>query len=111
MSFCGLTEQMTPKERIKAFKEGKPYDRIPCSLNVGAHAARVIGIKVSEYHQSADRLVEAQVAAYKKYGTESVGLHPNIIAAIGAKVIYPEQSTPYVAKQCCWGLRQMWLKM
>lgn len=91
-------EQMTPLERIRAFKAGKAYDRIPCGLNVTAHAARVTGIKVSEYFLSADKMVEAQIAAYRKYRTESVGAHPNIVEAIGAKVVYPEQSTPYVAE-------------
>ena len=62
-----VADRMTPRERGKAFAEGQPIDRIPFSLNVGDHAAGLIGAKVSELHLSADRAVEAQLAAVRIY--------------------------------------------
>lgn len=40
-----VRDEMTPKERIKALLEGRPFDRIPCNPSLSDHAARVTGIK------------------------------------------------------------------
>ncbi|HBC91742.1 MAG TPA: uroporphyrinogen decarboxylase [Pelotomaculum sp.] len=92
---------MTPRERIEAMRKGRPYDRIPCNPSLGDHAARVTGIKVAEYHLSAVKMAEAQIAAYRTYGHDGVGVGPGstgIAEAAGCKVAFPEQSTPYIAE-------------
>ena len=66
MCIWNLKDEMTPKERVTAMIEGKPYDRVPCSIGIGDHAANIIGAKVSELHDSVERIVEAQVAANEK---------------------------------------------
>jgi uroporphyrinogen decarboxylase len=91
-------DQMTPKERLAAVLNGKPYDRIPCSLNVGGHAAKLLGYNLSEYARSADMQVTAIVAAYREYGVESVGPHANLLGVLGLKYAFPENSTPYVVE-------------
>ncbi len=88
-------DQMTPRERLDAILQGKPYDRIPCSVNVGNQAAKLLGISSSDYVKSADRQVEGILASYKEYGVEFLGPHANILATIGLKYVYPEDSTPY----------------
>ena len=40
---------MTPIERFAAYGRGQPSDRLPCVPIVGNTAARVIGVKVSEF--------------------------------------------------------------
>jgi uroporphyrinogen decarboxylase len=98
MSSRVVNDQMTPKERLEAVLHGKPYDRIPCSLNVGAHAAKLLGLKTSEFGRSADKQVEGILASYKEYGVEFLGPHANILSSLGLKYVIPENSTPYVAE-------------
>ncbi|MDA8233647.1 MAG: uroporphyrinogen decarboxylase family protein [Clostridia bacterium] len=92
-------DEMTPKERSKALIEGKPFDRIPCNPFISDHAARVIGIKVSEYQLSAENLARGQIAAYRTYGHDSVGVGPGLAGipeAVGSKVALPQESAPYL---------------
>lgn len=94
-------DQMTPKERNKAFREGKPYDRIPCGLGIGDHASKLIGAKVAEIHLDRDKMVLAQLKAQEVYGTESVGVGPGlggIAEALGSVQTYPDASTPYISE-------------
>jgi len=100
MPVTAVADAMSPKERIKAINEGKPYDRIPVNPSLGEHAALVLGISVSEYNRSATKMAEAQIAAYRLYGHDGVGVGPGstaIAGAIGSRVIYPDDSTGYIA--------------
>lgn len=93
-------DQMTAKERNAAFIAGKPYDRIPCNLFIGDHSARLIGAKVSDLHLSVEKAVEAQIAAFKTYESEGVGVGPGlggIAEAIGSKQEYSEDGAPFVS--------------
>ncbi len=94
-------DQMTAKERNAAFIAGKPYDRIPCNLFIGDHSSRLIGVKVSDLHLSADKAVEAQLAAFKTYETEGAGVGPGlggIAEAIGSRQQYPYNGAPFVSE-------------
>jgi len=94
-------DEMMPKERLKAMTEGKPYDRVPCSIGIGDHAANIIGVKVSELHNCVDKIVEGQVAANEKYGIEGTGIGPGlggIAEALGSKLIFPDHGAPYVSE-------------
>lgn len=93
-------DQMTAKERNKAFSEGKPIDRIPCNLFVGDHSAGLIGVKVADLHLSVEKTVEAQVAAHKIYETEGTSVGPGlggVAEAIGSRLEFPDHGAPYVA--------------
>jgi uroporphyrinogen decarboxylase len=93
-------DQMTPKERDAAIGDKKPYDRIPCSLFIGEHSAKLIGAKVSDLHLKLDKMLEAQIAARKVYESESAGVGPGLqglAEAIGSKVTFPDYSTPYIS--------------
>jgi len=79
---------------------GKPYDRIPVNLLISDHAARVIGVTVGEYNNSARLMAEGQIAAWRLYGTDNVNTGPGltgIAEAIGSRLAFPD-STPYVAE-------------
>lgn len=94
-----FTETMTSKERTVAALTGKPYDRIPVNLLISDHAARVIGVTVGEYNNSALLMAEGQIAAWRLYGTDNVNTGPGltgIAEAIGSRLAFPD-STPYVA--------------
>ncbi len=92
-------DQMTPKERHRAFREGKPLDRIPCNVTVADHGAKLIGVRFTDLFFYPDKIVEAQVAARKVYEIQGVISAPGLSGmaeAIGCKVAYPENSAPYI---------------
>lgn len=92
-------DQMTPKERMSAFAAGQEIDRIPCSPHVGEYAAKIFGVPVRDYCHSAELMVEAQAAAFKKYRYDSVGVSPGLYGipeAMGTKLCFPNDGVPYV---------------
>jgi uroporphyrinogen decarboxylase len=92
---------MTPLERLGAFIQGKPYDRIPFNAFMGDHAARVIDAKVSDASRSASLLAKAQIAAYRHYKLDFVGVqagHLGVAEALGTELEFPDDSTAYVKK-------------
>jgi uroporphyrinogen decarboxylase len=99
MSASSFKETMTSKERTVAALTGKPYDRIPVNLLISDHAARVIGVSVGDYNNSAQLLAKGQIAAWRRYGSDNVNTGPGLVGiaeAIGSTIAYPD-SSPYVA--------------
>lgn len=90
-------DELTPRERIEALLAGGTVDRVPCHPFIGDHAARVLGIMVAAYHQSADKMAAAQVAAWRTYGHDWVGVGPvlGIAEILGSRVVYPREAAPY----------------
>ncbi|MBU3129208.1 uroporphyrinogen decarboxylase family protein [Clostridium tagluense] len=99
MSDLLLKDDMTPKERIEAMTHGRPFDRVPCNIFIGDHAATIIGAKVSDLNFSSEKFLYGQLAANKKYGIESTGVSPGlagIAEALGSKLVFPDHGAPYV---------------
>ena len=95
-----IKDEMTPIERMKAMDEGKQYDRIPCVPLLGEPSTRLIGTTISEYWHSAKLLVEAEAAAFSRFGHDSVGVGPSaygVAEAMGAHVVYPDDNIPYIS--------------
>jgi uroporphyrinogen decarboxylase len=94
-------DTMTPLERLGAFVQGKPYDRIPFNAFMGDHAAQVINAKVSDLAYSSSLMAKAQIAAYQHYKLDAVGVAPGHLAvaeALGTELEFPENGTAYVKK-------------
>ena len=93
-------DEMTPLQRVDALVAGAPYDRAPCHPFIGDHAATVLGIKVSEYHLSAELMARAQIAAWREYGHDWVGVGPvlGIAECAGTRFVYPDQAAPYIVE-------------
>lgn len=94
-------DEMTPKERMAAFSAGSEIDRIPCTPLIGDHACRLIGITVSQYSHSAALMAEAQIAAFRAYRSDSVGIGPGLFGiaeAMGTKLAFPANDIPYVSE-------------
>ncbi len=84
---------LTPRERSKAFSEGKPMDRIICLPMVAISAAYLIGKTIKEFQLDPEVMAQSHIAAYKKFKYDSVGLSTNcsvLAEAMGAKLDYPE---------------------
>jgi len=96
-----LKDEMTPKERIEAMINGRPFDRVPCNIFIGDHAASIIGVKVSDLNFSSEKFIQGQLAANDLYGIESTGVSPGlagIAEALGSELIFPDHGAPYVSK-------------
>ncbi|WP_378953687.1 uroporphyrinogen decarboxylase family protein [Pelosinus sp. sgz500959] len=94
-------DEMKPKERMEAVLTGKPFDRVPCSVQVSNQAGKLAGIHHWQCYYSAENIAKTQFAAHRIFGVESVGTGPGlpgIAEAVGSTVFYPkEENTPYIA--------------
>jgi uroporphyrinogen decarboxylase len=87
---------MTPAERGAAIAQGKKADRLPCNPNVANGVARVYGCKISQFNTDPKILAQAQIAAYRKFGYDSIRIFTDLFPwaeAMGAKVKFPEDDT------------------
>lgn len=94
------TAAMKPLERLAAYGRGADIDRLPCVPIIGNTAARVIGVKVSEFRGNGRLIAEAQIAAYRKFGYDVIRVFTDLFTlaeAMGAKVHYPLDETAYLA--------------
>jgi uroporphyrinogen decarboxylase len=101
---------MKPAERLKAYTEGRPIDRLPCVPIVGNTAARVIGVKVSELRNNGRLLAKAQVAAYHRFGYDGIRIFTDLYAqaeAMGAQVRYPLDETAYLESPAISNISQI----
>jgi len=99
--FAQSADSMTSLERMRAFRAGQPYDRIPCNAMLSEHAALVLGVTATEYSHSASLMARGQIAAWRLYGHDGVAVGPTLpgfAEAAGSKLAFPEASNPYVAE-------------
>ena len=86
-------DQMTPKERMAAFRAGQEMDRIPILPFMGTISSRIAGMNLREMRSCPENEAEAQLAAYRRLGHDGLvsgyGLH-GIGIALGSKVSNPE---------------------
>lgn len=93
-----IKDQMTPLERMAAYNRGEPVDRLPCVPIVGNTAARVIGVKISEFRGNGRLIAKAQIEAYRLFKYDVIRIFTDLYTqaeAMGAKIHYPEDETAY----------------
>lgn len=91
---------MTPKERMTAFAKGYEIDRIPCSPRMGDSMASFIGIPLKEYYHSAERMIELEIALFKRLRHDSVSVSTTlrgVAEAMGSKMNYPDNGISYLS--------------
>ncbi|HVJ06651.1 MAG TPA: uroporphyrinogen decarboxylase family protein [Candidatus Saccharimonadales bacterium] len=101
---------MTPLERFAAFGKGEAIDRLPCVPIVGNTAARVIGVKVSQFRGNGRLIADAQIAAYRRFGYDVIRIFTDLYTqaeAMGARVHYPEDETAYLAEPAITSVEQI----
>jgi len=90
---------MKPLERFAAYGRGESIDRLPCVPIIGNTAARVIGVKVSDFRGNGKLIAEAQIAAYRKFGYDVIRVFTDLYTlaeAMGSRVHYPLDETAYL---------------
>lgn len=96
-----LKDTMTPAQRAAALAKGQPVDRLQCNPNIANGAARIYGCKISQFNTDAKVLADAQLAVYKKFGTDTVRIFTDLFTfaeAMGAKVKAPDDGTVDLAE-------------
>ncbi|MEG0898111.1 MAG: uroporphyrinogen decarboxylase family protein [Oscillospiraceae bacterium] len=96
-----LKDSMTPAERGAAIAAGKPADRLPCNPNIANGVARIYGCKISEFNHNPKAIAEAQMAAYHRFGNDSLRVFTDLFTwseAMGAEVLFPEDNTADLLK-------------
>lgn len=99
MNYIIKPDEMTPRERMEAFSQGKDIDRIPCSPFLGESCAPIFGHTIAEFNHSIDAIVDVAVGSYEKFCPDSIGIGPGlqgIPEAMGSKVLFPENNTPFI---------------
>lgn len=89
-------DQMTPAERARAIAQGLDADRLPCNPNIANGVARIYGCKISEFNHDPRAIADAQLASYKRFGSDSLRVFTDLFTlceAMGAKVVKPEDDT------------------
>lgn len=94
-------DQMTPFERKKAIASGKPFDRMLVNLFMPDIKARMIGCNIDDLYHDIDKIIEAEVYAYEKYGSDWMFTGPNskgVASSLGAKVEYFNDKLPIISE-------------
>lgn len=98
---------MKPLERLAAYGRGESIDRLPCVPIIGNTAARVIGVKVSEFRGNGRLIAAAQIASYRKFGYDVIRVFTDLFTlaeAMGARIHYPTDETAYLAAPAIIGV-------
>lgn len=96
-----MQAQMTPAQRAAAIARGEAADRLPCNPNIANGVARIYGCKISQFNTDAKVLAQAQIAAYRRFGYDSVRIFTDLFPwaeAMGAKVKFPDDATADLAE-------------
>ena len=86
-------DEMTSKERMANYSQGKEIDRLPFSVSLGDTAAKFININTYDYAKDVKAMVDVETFCYDRFGTDGVsiktGLH-GIAEAMGSKLDFPK---------------------
>ncbi|MCF6289953.1 MAG: uroporphyrinogen decarboxylase family protein [Desulfobacterales bacterium] len=94
-----LSDRMTPKQRMAGFLQGQEVDRPPCAPLILNHAARISGVRISEYNQDGGTMGAAHVAAFKEYGHDFIFIFSTtstLAEAMGTRLFFPDDDAPWV---------------
>ena len=91
-------DEMTPVERKRALEKGERVDRVPCVPFMGEFKCRLTGISVWDFWHDPEKMAEAEILTFNRYGYDRIVIGPNtrgITEALGGTFIYPEEGIPY----------------
>lgn len=92
-------DEMTPLERMRAFSEGKDYDRVPCCPFTGESFANYFGYGLDEYNHSTDIIVDVIEKTFKMFEPDNCSIGPGLHGmpeAMGARLEFYKNDIPRV---------------
>ena len=92
-------DQMTPIERKKAIEKGEHFDRFPAVPFMSEFKCEFCGITPYEFWHQSEKMVEAELLPFNRYGYDRMVIGPNtrgIAEALGGRFVYPEKGAPYM---------------
>ena len=94
-------DELLPVERMERVASPEAFDRYPCVPFLGDSSASWIGQNVRNYWHSVEYMVNTEIEVFNRLGHDGLGLGPDaygIAEALGAEVIFPEDSGPYAGR-------------
>lgn len=94
-------DEMTPKERNKAYFKGDEVDRLPCSLSLGETATSFFNINQREYYFSPEIMAGVEIEVDKMFGQDNSGAKIGLLGmgeAIGSEIGYSDDNLAYLKK-------------
>ena len=89
---------MTSRERIEAVLSQKMPDRVPIFPKISfANVIACDDIGVTDYLYNAEKMAEATIRAYRRFGWDGIALHSTISwsgIVLGSEFTYPEDNVP-----------------
>ncbi|MDO4732899.1 MAG: uroporphyrinogen decarboxylase family protein [Bacillota bacterium] len=94
-------DQLSPKERMQLFAQGKEIDRIPCCLELDEAAAPLLGFSIAEYNLCPEKICQLQDFLFTRFHPDCLTVSTGSLAmaeAMGAELEY-RHSYPLALKQ------------
>jgi uroporphyrinogen decarboxylase len=92
---------LTSRERVARVLAGELPDRVPVLMQNFQNTAYLAGMTLHEFCRSGERMAEAQLAAWERFGYDVIDLENGTAAlaeACGCEVEYPEHEPPRVVR-------------
>ncbi len=102
---CTAKDEMTSKERMKAYFSNEQVDRLPFSVYLGEPSAKFLDINTRDYYHNSSYMVDTEKFCYDRFGHDGVsirtGLH-GFAEAMGTTLNFPKNGlatveTPFLS--------------
>lgn len=90
-----LKNELTSKERLTLYAQGKEVDRIPVTLTAGETSSLLYGINICDYYFSAEHMYYVESMLAKDFGADNMGMGlglRTLVEALGSKLEYPKNN-------------------
>lgn len=94
-----ITPELTPKERMTLYAQGKEVDRIPVTMSLGETVPVLYGYSMNDYYHSASIMVDVETRMAQDFGIDNMGVGLGLRGlpeALGAKIHFPDGDLSYV---------------
>lgn len=103
-------DRMTPMQRLGAFLNGQPMDRILAIPIACSMSGKACGMTHKTKRSTAENEAKAQIACYERFGNDILiaeyGLH-GVGMALGSKMSDPEDSVPAILEYVLSDLKEV----
>lgn len=94
-------DQMTPRERMEAFSQGLPMDRIPCCPFNGESFAPHFGYSIRAFNHNPEIIADTVIKTFRLFGADNCSIGPGLQGlpeAMGTTLFFPEYDIPRVER-------------